>query len=110
MKIKLKAVNLTLTEPLREYVEDKIGSLARFLKKIDLEGAVEIDVEIGRTTRHHHKGRIFMAGVNMRLPGKLLRAEDRNFDIRTAVDKVRDKLQREIEKYKTARSNQARPA
>ena len=100
MKIDIKATNLDLTEVLKEYVEEKIGALAKFLKRWDPEGVVEAWVEIGRTTKHHHKGNVFRAEADLRVPGKVLRAEDEDFDIRVAVDRVRDKLKREVKKYK----------
>lgn len=100
MKISIKATNLDLTPSFREYIEEKIGSLTRFVRRWDLEGAVEVWVEVGRTTRHHHKGDVFRAEADLRLPHKVLRAEDEDFDVRVAVDRVRDKLKREVEKYK----------
>lgn len=100
MKIDIKSINLDLTPALKEYVEEKIGALAKFLKKWDPEGIVEAWVEVGRTTKHHQKGNVFSAEVHLRLPKKNLRASDEDFDIRVAVDRVRDKLKREIEKYK----------
>ena len=45
-----------------------------------------------------------MAEANLKLPGKTLRAVDKNEDIRTAIDNMRQVLGREIEKYKTQNS------
>jgi len=100
MKISIKATNLDSTPALKEYVEDKIGALGKFIKRWDLEGAVEIWLEVGRTTKHHNKGDVFRAEADLRLPGKILRAEEQDSDVRVAIDRVRDKLKREIEKYK----------
>lgn len=100
MKINIKSTNLDLTPALKEYIEEKIGSLVKFLTRFDAEGAVESRVEVGRTTRHHHKGPVFRAEVNIDVPGKVLRAEAEDLDIRTAIDEVKDKLKREAEKYK----------
>ena len=100
MKINIKATGIELTPALKEYVEEKIGLIAKFVKRWDLEGGVEVWVEVGRTTQHHHKGDVFRAEADLRLPGKVLRAEDADSDVRVAVDRVRNKLEREIEKYK----------
>ena len=100
MKINLKATGVALTAPLKEYVEEKIGSLKKFLSRWDTEGAAEAWVEVGRTTSHHHKGNVFRAEVDIRVPGKVLRGEDVDFDVRVAIDRVRDKLKRELERYK----------
>ena len=100
MKLHLKATNIDLTEPLKVYVDEKLGGLEKFIKRWDAEGGVEIWVEVGRTSRHHKKGDVFMAEADIRLPGKVFRAEDEDFDIRVAIDRVRDKLERDISKYK----------
>ncbi len=100
MKINIKSTHLDLTPALKEYIEEKIGSLAKFLKRWDPEGVVEAYVEVARTTKHHHKGNVFRAETDLRVPGKVLRAEDEDWDIRAAIDRVKDKLKREAEKYK----------
>ena len=104
MKIHIKATNLELTASLKEYVEEKIGSIGKIIKKWDMDGAIEVRVEIGRTTNHHHKGDVFRAEADLRLPGKILRAEDENNDMHAAIDKVENVLKREINKYKSAKS------
>lgn len=104
MKINIKATNLDLTSALKEYIEEKIGALAKFVKRWDLEGVVEIWLEVGRTTKHHNKGDVFRAEADVRLPGKILRAEEADSDVRVAVDRVRDKLKKEIEKYKAKKA------
>ena len=100
MKLDIKATNLDLTPAIREYVEIKIGSLGRFLKRFELENEIKVFVEIARTTRHHRSGNVFCAEASFSIGKKLLRAEYSDWDIRLAINKVKDKLQREIKKYK----------
>jgi putative sigma-54 modulation protein len=100
MKIHIKATQIELTESISSYVQEKIGALAKFVERWDAEGAIEVWCEVGRTTRHHHKGDVFRAEADMRLPGAVLRAEDADGDLRVAVDRVRDKLEQEIRKYR----------
>lgn len=101
MKTNIKATNLDLTPSLTVYIEEKLGGLSRYIKRFDEGGVAEIWLEVGRTTRHHHKGNVFRAEGDIRLPRKILRAEANGADIRTAIDALRDKLHLEIEKYKT---------
>lgn len=100
MRIDIKATNLDLTPAIREYIEDKIGSISRFLKRFEVESEIEVFVEIARTSKHHKTGNVFCAEASFSIAKKLLRAEDIDWDIRVAIDKVRDKLQQEIRKYK----------
>jgi len=101
MKINVKATNLDLTPSLNIYIEKKLMPLAKFIKSFDVMGEVEIWVEVARTTKHHHKGQVFRAEADLRLPGRILRAEEELPDLRVAIDAVKDKIRLEIEKYKT---------
>lgn len=106
MVINIKATNLDLTPSIREYAEEKIGSLNKFLERFEKEGEVEIFVEIARTTKHHKSGEVFRAEATFSLGKKVFRAEDLSEDIRLAIDEVRNKLQQEIKKYKEKKIEQ----
>jgi putative sigma-54 modulation protein len=100
MQIDIEATNLELTLPLREYIEKKIGKLSKFLSRFEEEG-VHARVEVARSSKHHRHGKVYRAEANLHFPGGMLRAEHEAEDARVAIDKVKDKLQREIRKYKT---------
>lgn len=100
MRITIEATGLELTPAMREFIEEKIGGIEKLIARFNANNSVLAAVEIARSTKHHRKGNVFHAEVNLTLPGKMLRAEDEDFDIRVAVDRVRDKLKREIEKYR----------
>ncbi|HEY4497037.1 MAG TPA: ribosome-associated translation inhibitor RaiA [Candidatus Paceibacterota bacterium] len=99
MKIDIITKNLELTAPLREYIEIKIGSLEKFLEKFK-EMDLDIKIEVARTTKHHKQGEVFYAEGNIALPGSVLVASSESWDIRVAIDDIKNKLQREIRKYK----------
>jgi ribosomal subunit interface protein len=98
MHIFVKATGLELTNPLKAYIENKIGGLSRFLKRTDVD-VVKVQVEVARLTRHHRQGKVYRAEANMELPQGLLRAEESDWDARVAVDAVKGKLQRKIKEY-----------
>ena len=99
MQINITGNELDLTEPLKKYIDTRIGSLSKYLKRFD-EGLVRAEVEVARTTQHHRHGDVYYAEVNLILPGKLLRATYEGEDVRECIDKVRNILEREIDKYK----------
>jgi len=101
MRISVIASNLELTEPLKNFIDKKIGSLERFVKRFD-DGTLLADVEVGRTTGHHKHGDVYHAEINLELPGKILRATDEDSDVRVAIGNVRKTMIREIRKYKTS--------
>lgn len=98
MKIKINSTNIKLDNALLIWVEKKIGGLDKFLKKVD-PGAVKARVEIGKPSKHHHKGFVWYAEANLKVPGKLLRATNTNKDLRTAINQIKDELQSQIKKY-----------
>ncbi len=100
MRITIKTKDLDLTEPLKVYIDEKIGGLDKFLQKFEEQGEVLCEVEVSRVTKHHKKGDVFYAEVHLNLPGRRLRAREQDFDARVALDKVRAMLQRDIEKFK----------
>ena len=99
MKITIKTTNLKLTPEIEERIEEKINSVDKLLDDMD-RNVIEARVEIGRTTKHHQKGDIFRAEVNLTLPGRLLRSVAEEWDLRTALDQVKNELQQEIKKYR----------
>ena len=97
MKIKIKATNLKLTPAMENYIEEKMAMLEKFLgNRQVLNAAFEVEM----TTKHHLKGEIFRAEVNLSLPGQLLRVEKTEKDLYKAIDKVKDHLAQQIVKYK----------
>ncbi len=99
MRIDIQATSLEATPPLKEYIERKIGGLEKFLRKFNPE-SVAAEVEVARSTKHHRHGRVYHVDVNLIMPKKMIRAAYDGEDIRVTIDIVRNKLQREIEKYK----------
>lgn len=96
MQIDIKGTNLELTQSIKDYVEEKIGGLEKFFDQI-----LEARVEVGITTKHHQKGKIFRAEVNLEVPKKyIIRAEAERDDLYMAINEVKDELQRQIKKYK----------
>lgn len=100
MQITIKTKNLDLTPSLQEWVDEKIGALEKFIERFETEGQILCEVEVARTTNHHHKGDVFYAEANLHMPGRKIRAEAQDFDVRVAVDRVRDRLQSDLVKHK----------
>ncbi|XOB41520.1 MAG: ribosome hibernation-promoting factor, HPF/YfiA family [Candidatus Nealsonbacteria bacterium] len=111
MKIIIKTKNIKLNRPLKDYIEEKLNSLEKFLKTFQKKiyynhffgkgkPRIEAWVEIGKESLHHRKGPVFRAEVQMRFPGMSLRAEAVSKNLRTAITEVKDELQREFKQYK----------
>lgn len=102
MKISIKGTNLALTEELKQYVEEKIGNLDKYI-----QGVLEAKVELERE-RKHHTGSVFRSEAMMIIGGKVLRADANGSDIYEALDLVIPKLKEQISKFKSKRETMAR--
>ena len=100
MQIDLKKTELELMPEVRQYIEQKLEPLAKFITRYEEKGETHLFVEIARTTKHHQKGPIFYAEATMELPKAVLRAETNGYDVRAAIDQLKDILKREMDTYK----------
>lgn len=115
MKITIRQKDLEITPSLQEYIEKKVVQpVQKFLKRnaaTDLparktfrsDGPV-LDIEVGRTTKHHHKGNIFHASATLTIGKRVIRAEATDVDIRAACDQIEKELKREIDTFKSKAS------
>lgn len=99
MNIIINASKLDLTPSMTKYIEDRMGSLEKFIKKIE-DAETKVVVEVARASRHHKSGEVFYAEANLHLKGCIIRAEETDADVRAAVDRVKDILRLEISKFK----------
>ncbi|MBA7485982.1 Ribosome hibernation promotion factor [subsurface metagenome] len=94
MELQMTGTNMELSSPVREYLERKLGKFSRHLPNI-IESKVEITEEKTKSPRQH-----FVVQVTINSNGTLLRGEERGEDLFTAIDKVVDVMNRQIEHYK----------
>lgn len=103
----IKTTSLRLNPALRGFLENKINSLERFLPSRFTERGIkgkkftaQIRCEVGMSSRHHKKDGIYYTEIQILLPGRLLRAESKNWDLKVAINNVVRVLAREIRQYK----------
>ena len=104
MELIVKGKNVEVTDRLREYVEQKIGKLDRYLPSIS-EAWVELSSEETKAAQDRQ-----VCQVTVRSNGTILRAEERSDDMFSAIDSVLDKMYRQIARYKGKRKNRWRGA
>ena len=92
MNILIRGEKLEVTDSIKDYVEEKVGRLGKYLENADnLDAHVLVKV-----TNRDQK-----VEVTIPLTNGILRAEDRESDLYTAIDKVCEKIERQIRKNKT---------
>ena len=99
MNINIKATNMELTEAIRNYVNKRIMSFGKLLK----ESSSVINVEVGKTTRHHNKGDFFKAEINMITDGNKFYTAVEREDLYAAIDEAKENVLRELTRSKDKR-------
>lgn len=105
MQIKIKSTRLELTPAIRDYFQEKMDMIEKYLGDIR---ATNCDCEIEKAVGGQHKGEIFRAEVNLVVPRQVLRVEKTEKDLYKAIDKVKDHLEMVIKKYKEKLSDKRR--
>jgi ribosomal subunit interface protein len=95
----VRGENITITDALKEYVEKRLSKLNRY---IDEDETANVNL---RTYPHDKTGK---AEVTIVLPHVVLRAESSHEDLYEAIDRVSDKIERQIRKHKTKINRKAR--
>ena len=97
MNINIKATGIELTPAIRDYVYKKISSVEKFLS--DPEGT-SVQVEVGKTTRHHKTGDVFRAEVRMSGKNVDLYSAIEAGDLYSAIDLVESEVSNKIVREK----------
>ena len=99
---KVKTTNMELTDAISEYVHTKVGTVERFL---DPKVQALAEIEIGKTTQHHHKGDVFKAEINLAVGKDNFRAVVIEADLYAAIDKMKDVIVGEITREKKKKNH-----
>lgn len=99
MRINIKATNMELTSAISDYVERKLKGVEKFSVSHQEEEPLA-EVELGKTSNHHHSGEVFRAETNFGVRGKQFRVVSEQTDLYAAIDDMRNELVRELSSHK----------
>jgi putative sigma-54 modulation protein len=91
---KLIGRNLEITDAMRRYTEEKLEKLSRFSERI-VDAKVVMSYNANSNAAEPAK-----VEVQLNVPGGVIRAEERGQDSYAAIDKVVDKLERQLKRFK----------
>lgn len=101
MQINLQSKNTPLTDSVRDYVIKRVTNLEKIISRIEEEGGeVAVNFEVSKSTNHHKRGEVFHTDCLVKIDGKDFYASADEEDPYTAIDRVKDSLYQEINKYK----------
>src|SRR5438093_7019421 len=97
MRLQVKGKNVEVSDAIRTYAEEKLGRLERQLAdptRVELELAVERNPSIA--DNHVAEATIFTKGP-------VLRARESSSDMKASIDQLADKLERQVNRYRSKR-------
>ncbi len=89
MVVVVRGKNIEVTNALKEYVERKINKLEKYLELKDAQVTLKVEKGTHRVE------------VTIPINGMILRGEEATEDMYASIDLVVDKLEKQINKYKT---------
>lgn len=92
MEIIIRGDKMKITDSMKEYIEEKIGKVDKYIENSDNYRATVVVREKGHET---------IVEVTIPLKSFILRSEEKQEDFHAAVDITIDKLERQIRKNKT---------
>ncbi len=99
MKFEIRGRNIDVTDALRDYTTKRLSKLEKYIDEMkDVQVTLSVEGE-------GHK-----VEVTLPLNGMILRGEESSQDMYTSIDLVEEKLEKQIEKYKTKLYKQHRGA
>ena len=97
MRLQVKGRNVELTPSMREYAERKLGKLEKQLAE-----QTQVEVELSEQ-KNPSIANSQVAEATIFTKGPTLRARESASDMRAAVDKLVDKLERQVKRYRERR-------
>ena len=99
----MKGRGVEVSDAIRSYAEKRLGRLERQLPDPEIE--LQLSEEQNPSIRDSH-----VAEATVWTKGPVLRAKESSQDMRSSIDQLVDKLERQITRYREKRGRRRRPA
>jgi len=98
MRTQIKGRNVTVTDALQEYAEDKVARVHKLLQQRNIDEVTRVELEL-KVEKNPSIPESSIAEATIFTRGPVIRARERSDDMYAAIDLVTDKLMRRVKKY-----------
>jgi putative sigma-54 modulation protein len=98
VQLRVKGRGVEVSDAIRSYAEKRLGKLERQLPDPRIE--LELSAEHNPSIKNHH-----VAEATVWTKGPVLRARESSHDMRTAIDRLVDKLERQATRFRGKRDD-----
>jgi putative sigma-54 modulation protein len=95
MKLLIQGNNITVTDAIHDYVEQKLEKAVKHFQNITTK--VDVHLSVARNSRINNKHK---AEVTVYANGTIIRAQEGSENLYASIDMVSDKIARQLRKYK----------
>lgn len=95
MKLLIQGNNITVTDAIHDYVEQKLEKAVRHFQNMTTK--VDVHLSVARNARINNKHK---AEVTVYANGTIIRAQEGSENLYASIDMVSDKIARQLRKYK----------
>jgi len=107
MKTQIKGRNVTVTDALQDYANEKIERVHKLLQQRKIDEVTRVELEL-KVHKNPSIAEPCMAEATIFTRGPVIRAHDASTDMYAAIDLVTDKLMRRVKKYHDRIHNKTR--
>lgn len=109
MKTQIKGRNVTVTDALQEYAEEKIQRVHKLLRERKIDEVTRVELEL-KVEKNPSIPEPCVSEATIFTRGPVIRAKERATDMYASIDLVTDKLMRRVKKYHDKRHGKTRRA
>jgi putative sigma-54 modulation protein len=99
MKIQVKGRHIVVTDPLKEYAEEKLSRLRKYVGERHIDEVTRVELELS-VEKNHNNGQSQVAEATIFTRGPVIRAKESSNDMYASIDLVTEKLDRQVRKYR----------
>lgn len=100
MKFLIQGNNITVTDAIHNYVEQKLEKAVKHFQNLTTK--VDVHLSVAHNPRHNNKHK---AEVTVFANGTVIRAQENSENLYASIDLVSDKIARQLRKYKEKHLN-----
>ena len=100
MNIKIKGIDIEVTEAIKDYVSKKVEEALEKFNHLSKNGNIFSEVELSRTNNHHNHGEVYKVSIKVSGLHTNIFIDATKDDLYAAIDEAKDKLEYKISQSK----------
>lgn len=96
MNIKIKGIDIEVTEAIKDYVTKKVEEALEKFSHLSDSRNILSEIDLSKTNNHHNHGEIYKVSIKVSAPHTNIFIDAKKEDLYAAIDEAKDKLEYKI--------------